>query len=180
MVPRPGRLLVIAVVAAAATLNAAACRRVEGPAAVDLLAELGKAERRAGGDVATAVTQNVVTIGGDARPALVAMAPARITWTTALPEHARLETALAQATDVPGATVRIGLAADRAFDEVLNIETTREWTPQVIDLRRFSEVKLSLFYQPRSLTWRVVVNVGGPAGAGVALARPVLVSATKS
>ncbi|MCC7184590.1 MAG: hypothetical protein IT185_00005, partial [Acidobacteria bacterium] len=87
MVPRPGRLLVIAVVASAATLNAAACRRVESPAVVDLLAELGKAERRAGGDVTTAITQNVVTVGGDARPALVAIAPARITWTTVLPEH---------------------------------------------------------------------------------------------
>lgn len=147
---------------------------------VDLLAELGKAERRAGGDVTTAITQNVVTVGGDARPALVAIAPARITWTTVLPEHARLETAVAQATDVPGATVRIGLAADRAFDEVLNVEAARAWMPQVIDLRRFSEVKFSLFYQPRFLTWRVVVNVTGPAGAGVALARPVLVGATKS
>ncbi|MCC7185541.1 MAG: hypothetical protein IT185_04820, partial [Acidobacteria bacterium] len=56
----------------------------------------------------------------------------------------------------------------------------RAWMPQVIDLRRFSEVKFSLFYQPRFLTWRVVVNVTGPAGAGVALARPVLVGATKS
>ena len=175
MVPRAGRLLAIGVMLAVATLNGAACRRAESPALVDLLADLGNAERRAGGDVATAITQNVMTIDGDARPALVAMAPARITWTTVLPEHARLETAVAQATDVPGATLRIGLAADRAFDEVLNVEAAREWTPQVIDLRRFSEVKFSLFYQPQLLTWRLVVNVGGPPGAGVALARPVLV-----
>lgn len=155
-------------------LVAVGCQRVESPAVVDLLAELGRAERRAGGDVATAITQDVVTVAADARPALVAHAPARITWTTRLPEGAALETALVQLPGTSGATVRIGLAADRAFDEVLNVEPGPTWSPQVIDLRRFSELKFSLFYQPRLIEWRLVVNVGGPPGAAVALARPVL------
>jgi hypothetical protein len=162
--------------ATVAVLLSAACTEPAGrPQEVDLLATLPSADARAGSDVRTAVRPDVVTVAGDSRTALVLRAPARVTWPVDLPHHAELRTAVALLPDGPqDVTVRIGLSDDRVYEDVARFSVAPGWQAQVVDLRRFSEWKFSLFYEPLRRSWRLVINAEGPPGGQVALDRPVL------
>lgn len=149
----------------------AACGPVaDRPAAVDLLTLLPSAERRAAGNLSEAVRADVFAVDGDARMALVLHPPARVTWTVRLPAHARLTFAVAGR-----GRVRVGLAAGRTYQEAGQVTATGPWEPVAIDLRDFSEVKWSLFYQPLRIDWRLIINADATDGAtSVALERPVI------
>jgi hypothetical protein len=157
-------------------LLSSACAETGGhPQEVDLLTALPSAEVRAGSDVSTAVRPDVVTIAGDSRTALVLRTPARVTWTTSLPVHAVLRTSVALLPDGPqDVTIRVGLSDNRLYEDLTRVAAAPGWQAQVVDLRRFSEWKFSIFYQPLRQTWRLVINAEGPPGGQVALDRPVL------
>lgn len=145
------------------------------PESVDLLAELPAAEKRAGSDVQTAIREADVSDGVDTRRALRLTVPARVTWRVDLPIHAVLQTAAMHLPDgSPGAWMRVGIADDRTYEDMTRVEPGRRWQPMAVDLRRFSEWKFSLFYQPRWQSWKIVVNAEGAAGTVIALASPVL------
>lgn len=170
------RLLAVLGVAIAAAMLSTACAGPSGrPQEVDLLAMLPSAEVRAGSDVLTAVRPDVVTVAGDSRTALVLRVPARVTWPTDLPFHAALRTAVTLLPDGPqDVTLRIGISDDRVYEDVARFTSTPGWQVQVVDLRRFSEWKFSLFYQPLRKSWRLVINAEGTPGGEVALDRPVI------
>jgi len=149
------------------------------PAEVDLLAGLSAAERRGPGLVDQSVRSDIVSVHGDARTSLVMRAPSRTSWLVTLPMHARLETALAlmpdTATAAPqGVTVRVGLSDGRNYQEAATIAVTGTWQPITVDLRKYSEWKFSLFYQPLRKQWRLVFNADATPGGSAAWARPVL------
>ncbi|MDA1305754.1 MAG: hypothetical protein O2917_00655 [Acidobacteria bacterium] len=116
-----------------------------------------------------------VTVAGDSRTALVLRVPARVTWSTDLPFHAALHTAVAVLPDGPqDVTLRIGISDDRVYEDLVRVSANPGWQAQVVDLRRFSEWKFSLFYQPLRKSWRLVINAEGTPGSQVALDRPVI------
>ena len=162
-IPMFGLVLVTAAVAACGWTS-------DRPAEVDLLSLLPGAERRAGGDLTTAVRADVFVAQGDGRMALVMEAPARTTWSLRLPMHAQLRTAVAGS-----ARLRIGASNGRTYQEVAQFDGSAGWRPITIDLRELSEVKWSLFYQPLRMDWRLIFNVDTtPAGTTIALDRPHL------
>ncbi len=170
------RLHVVPGVMIAAVMLSAACAGPTGrPQEVDLLATLPSAEVRAGSDVLNSVRPDVVTVGGDSRTALVLRVPARVTWPTDLPFHAALRTAVATLPGGPQDVIlRIGISDDRVYEDLVRVSATTGWRAQVVDLRRFSEWKFSLFYQPLRRSWRLVINAEGTPGGQVALDRPVI------
>jgi len=169
MVSRPGAVALVVILASACAESRSR------PQEVDLLATLPSAEVRAGSDVLTAVRPDIVTVVGDPRTALVLRTPARVTWSVDLPLHTALRTAVALLPEgSQEVTIRIGMSDDRVYEDVARFSATPEWQTQVVDLRRFSEWKFSLFYQPLRTSWRVVINAEGPPGGLVALDRPVL------
>lgn len=106
----------------------------------------------------------------DARMALVMHPPARATWTLRLPERATLALSVAGR-----GRVTIGLSDGRTYQEAGQVTATGPWQPVTIDLRNFSEVKWSLFYQPLRIDWRLIINADAIDGATmVALDRPVI------
>jgi hypothetical protein len=140
------------------------------PAEVDLLQVLPAADRRAAGDVATAVRADVFVAGGDGRMALVMEAPARVIWTVRLPLHARLRAAVAGT-----GRLRVGASNGRLYHDVGQVDAAGRWTPIDLSLRDLSEVKWSLFYQPLRTDWQLIFNADAIApGVVVALDRPTL------
>lgn len=140
------------------------------PAEVDLLSTLPSADRRAAGDVATAVRADVFIAGDDGRMALVMEAPARVTWRVHLPLHARLRSAVAGS-----GRLRVGASNGRLYQEIGQIDAQGSWTPFELDLRAISEVKWSVFYQPLRMDWQLIFNADATAtGAVIAVDRPML------
>ncbi len=140
------------------------------PAEVDLLAMLPAADRRAAGDVATAVRADVFSAAGDGRMALVMAAPARVTWSVRLPLHARLRASVAG-----NGRLRVGASNGRTYQEVGTVNATNGWVPVDFDLRSLSEVKWSIFYQPLRTNWDLIFNADATAsGVVVAIDRPTV------
>lgn len=140
------------------------------PAEVDLLALLGEAQKRAAGDVSTAVRADVFVAAGDGRMALVMHAPARVTWNVRFPLHARLLGAVAG-----GGRLRIGASNGRTFHEVGRVDASSTWTIIDMDLRELSEVKWSIFHQPLRRDWQLIFNADATIpGAVIAVDRPRL------
>lgn len=145
------------------------------PAEQDLLALLPSADRRAAGDVSRAIRADVFVADGDGRMALVMEAPARSTWEVQLPLEAQLLTSVAGS-----GRLRIGISNGRTYREFGVVDATPVWRPVTIDLREFSEVKWSLFYQPLRMDWRFIINADATAaGVTVALDRPRLSRGTR-
>jgi hypothetical protein len=142
----------------------------ERPAEVDLLSALPSADKRAAGDLATAVRTDVFIADGDSRMALVMEAPARVTWRVQLPLHARLRSAIAGS-----GRLRVGASNGRSFHEIGQVDATAAWTPIDLDLRTLSEVKWSVFYQPLRMDWQLIFNADATSpGAVFAVDRPTL------
>src|SRR5688572_24232003 len=57
---------------------------------IDLIRELPRAERRATAPIAEAVRVELVSVAGDIQPALVMVAPARLTYSVRMPARATL------------------------------------------------------------------------------------------
>lgn len=142
----------------------------ERPAEVDLLSLLPAAERRAAGDITTAVRADVFVAGSDGRMALVMEAPARVTWRVQMPLHARLRAAVAGS-----GRLRVGASNGRSFHELGQVDASNLWTSIDLDLRPISEVKWSVFYQPLRMDWQLIFNADATSpGAVIAVDRPTL------
>jgi hypothetical protein len=143
------RLLILgfAIAAIAAAWLVAGARGV--PAAVDLVAKLGSADKRpanAGG--LFAVSRQ--TIAGDTRRAVFVRPTTRITWDLTLPNKGFLRTAMgidpsAWDKDGEGVQFRIGISTGKRFEPLLvrrldprHVPADRGWVPVTIDLARFS------------------------------------------
>jgi hypothetical protein len=131
---------------------------------VDLLASLGRAEKRPSEE---AITTTIASLDGQPEPAVDVPAMSRIVWSVRLPDHAVLRTAVGaslQATAaVRGRAVfRIGISDERTYDELSTTEVSlgsaQTWRHVGIDLSKYSGFKWSLFYRPREKTWNVIFN----------------------
>ena len=141
----------------------------------DLIDSLQTAERRPS---AAVFDVGPVTIDGESIRAVATPAASRITWELRLPDRARLEIALAlkpEAWSVPGDGVlfRVGIAEGRTHEDVVTRVVNpygrpedRRWIPISVDLGAHSGFKWSLFYHPRLLVWRIVLNTSAANPAG--------------
>jgi hypothetical protein len=155
---------------AAVTMASGCGATTDRPAEVDLLSTLQAADRRAAGDLATAVRADVYTAGGDGRMALVMESPARVTWSVRFPLHARLRAAVAGS-----GRLRVGASNGRSYQELGRVDASGPWAPVEIDLRDLSEVKWSVFYQPLRMNWQLIFNADATSpGAVIAVDRPTL------
>ena len=161
------------VVALASGCLAACDANANRPSSIDLLVALPSAERRSAGDVDLSIYADVVSIGGSVREALVMQAPARSTWTFALPRRAVLSTSAALVSG-PGVTLRFGISNGRTYQSLEQVEVGADWRDVILDLRDYSEWKFSLFHQPLDVTWRLTINADATPGGIVALERPTV------
>jgi len=133
----------------------------------NLLDSLERAERRPSG---AAFDVGPVTINGESIRGVATPAASRITWELRLPDRARLEIAVAlkpEAWSVAGDGVlfRVGIAEGRTHEDIVTRVVNpygrpedRRWIPVSVDLGGHSGFKWSLFYHPRSMLWRIVLN----------------------
>jgi hypothetical protein len=151
---------------------------VEPIVAVDLIHAFGRAERRAGPGIVLGA--EFADLGGDARPAIFAHAPSRLTWRMHIPRRATIRTAIGlksetwsqQASD--GVVFRVAISDRRRIYETLFIRhidpyrnpDDRRWTPVEIDLSRFAGWQWSLFYRPYEREWDLIFSTDlGPSRA---------------
>ena len=133
----------------------------------NLIDSLAEAERRP----STAVFDvGPVTINGESIRAVSTPAASRITWELRLPDRARLEIAVAlkpESWNVAGDGVlfRVGIAEGRTHEDIVTRVVNpygrpeeRRWLPISVDLGAHSGFKWSLFYHPRLMLWRIVLN----------------------
>lgn len=136
-----------------------------------------------GARIQPAATSEVARLGevvdaGAAIPALVTVAPARLTWPIRLGEHADIDASVALmpgAAAPTGVIVRIGIADERSYEELFRLPLTGApgagslvWHPVRVDLGAYSGWKFSLFYQPSRQTWSLIVGVDPTPGGTVA------------
>jgi hypothetical protein len=141
----------------------------------ELIDSLEKAERRPSAAVFDVAP---VTINGESIRAIATPAASRITWELRLPDRARLEIAIAlkpEAWTVAGDGVlfRVGIAEGRTHEDVVTRVVNpfgrpedRRWIPLTVDLGGHSGFRWSLFYHPRLLLWRIVLNTSAANPAG--------------
>jgi hypothetical protein len=112
-----------------------------------------------------------VTVGGSARPALIMVAPARVTWPVRLPaQQAVLHTAVAllpSGDADAGVVVSVGISNNRFFDDLIRVPlkpaapgAAAAWRPLDIDLSAYTGWRFSLFNQPYRTTWKLILNAG--------------------
>jgi hypothetical protein len=154
-----------------------------GQLPIDLLTEISRAERRAVKPVEEAVRVDFVDGDGGSRPSLLMEAPARVIFPVRMPERARFLSAarlLSPRTATSAVTIRLGLANDRGYYELVRIKIGSVmtpgdgWTPVDVDLSRYSGWQWSLFYRPARLVWRLILNADATPGGTVAWARPMI------
>ncbi|MEZ5316794.1 MAG: hypothetical protein R2752_05285 [Vicinamibacterales bacterium] len=137
----------------------------------DLTRDLVRAERRAAGDPDVAIRMGLAGPAGDRRLALIADAPARITWRRRLPERAAIVTAVWLESGA-GAIARVGIADDRTYEVLARVELhehgVRAWQPLVVDLGGYAGWQWSLFYRPGDTEWRLVFSVDASPGGTIA------------
>jgi hypothetical protein len=140
-----------------------------------------------------APTSDVVRLGelpdaAGSTAALLLSSPARLTWPVRFHEHAEIDASVAlvvppaEPRPAPaGVIVRIGIADDRAYEELWRLLLTPQdgrivWQPIRLDLGSYSGWKWSLFYQPSRVTWNLIVAVD-PAPAGTVAWRTLRIRA---
>jgi hypothetical protein len=142
---------------------------------VDLIKEFDRADKRPP-DTYT-ITEHLA--GGTRRPAIMAPAPGRITWTLPLPRRGVLRAALAGTTAAP-VRVRIGVSDARIYERLAQTDVpgSSGWLTLTADLSAYAGWKFSLFYRPERHSWNVNVSmdaIGGVPGQ-VALGTPEIVT----
>lgn len=144
--------------------------RAAGPSfSIDLQAALPQAVVRAGDG--RPVRMDLAGPAGDVRPAIVLPAPSRVTWEVRMPVETVFDAAVWIVPEgAAGVLFRVGLADDRAYQDVLKRTVVSHgdggaWQPVRVDLAAYSGWKWSLFYRPGKRTWRLIVNAD-PAPSG--------------
>jgi hypothetical protein len=169
--------LVLPAAVVALTMTACGAGGSAAPVPIeDLTRDFTRAERRAGGNIDDAIRIEMAGPASDRRLAIVADAPARVTWSRRLPARARMATAVWLASG-SGATARFGIADDRTYEIVAQVALTADggsWRPFVIDLGRYGGWQWSLFYRPAETTWRLVFSVDATPGGAIAWHAPRL------
>ena len=165
--------------AALLVLLAAGCRRASPSASipvVDFIKEAHRAEQRP-----AAYTVAYWNAAGTERPALVGPSPGRLIWTLPMPRGARFE-AEAAAARAP-VRVRVGISDARIYEALgeATISPGAPWTPLDLDLSAYAGWKLSLFYRPDRVQWRLVLSADAVAGVPgtIAWGSPVIAASTR-
>jgi hypothetical protein len=142
---------------------------------------LPTAERRALGQADAAIRATVIARDRTDQPALVTEAPARVIFPVNMPARAHFRAAVSlQPPAGAGVTVRMGIADNRRYDELLrmNVEPstpgTDPWRPIDVDLRAYSGWQWSLFYRPSRITWKLVLNADATPGGSVVWLNPTI------
>jgi hypothetical protein len=180
--PQRGRVSAIAFSTVALALFAATAGCGSAPASIDLTAALPSAERRALGPPDDAIQRTTISSDGATRPAIVMAAPSRVLFPVNMRVHARFHAAVAlEPGSGAGATVRVGIAGTRSYDELLRIPLTpgardgTDWQAVDLDLGEYSGWQWSVFYRPQTLTWKFVLNADASPGGRVLWLEPVIV-----
>jgi hypothetical protein len=146
---------------------AAGCRSDGGPARVDVLQEIPRADIKPADHPPNTVLVVDGRVGDDVRRSLRMRVPARVTIHTRVPPRAVLTSAIAMADldDVPadaGVLVQIGISDGRVyeslFERTMLARDARAWRPLRVDLRRYGGWQWSLFYRPSAIAWAITFN----------------------
>jgi hypothetical protein len=155
----------LAAAMALALMGGGGCRPSAGATpAVDLLAELPRAERRAARAPDQSVRLDFVQSPSGSAPALLMEAPARVIYPVRLPRKARFASDVRLMPGGSAVTLRLGLSDDRRYHEVLRLPldattAAQPARPVAVDLARFSGRQWSLFYRPARRNWKLILNV---------------------
>src|SRR4051794_6685245 len=141
---------------------------------VDLIREFDRAEKRPAAEYSIA---NHLA-AGTRRPAIVAPAPGRITWSLPLPRRGLMRTALVATTPAP-VRVRIGVSDARIYEALAEaVVTGSGWSILTADLSAYAGWKFSVFYRPERHSWQVNVSIDAIGGtpSHVALGSPEILT----
>ena len=128
---------------------------------VDLIREMDSADKRPAGGFSIAMQQ----VDGVPRPVIAAAVPSRLTMALPLPRRGVFHAFVALADGPPGATaapvrLRLGVSDHRIYEGVTELILSpgrHTWVDFSADLSAYAGWKLSLFYRPDRITWRVVL-----------------------
>jgi hypothetical protein len=116
---------------------------------------------------------------GTRRPAIMAPAPGRITWTLPLPRRGMFRAAVAATTSAP-VRVRLGVSDTRIYEALADVTVTESsgWSMLTADLSAYAGWKFSVFYQPERRSWNVNVSLDAIGGVPtrIALGAPEIVT----
>ena len=161
-----------------AVLVAAGCRPASlstSVTVVDFIKEAHRAEQRP-----SAYAVSAWNAAGTMRPALAGPSPGRLIWTLPMPRGARFQAYVAAA----GAPVRVrvGISDARIYEALggATLAPGAPWTPIDLDLSAYAGWKVSVFYRPDRVLWRLVLSADAMAGAPgtVAWGSPQIVAST--
>ena len=129
-------------------------------------------------------------VNGVARPAIAAAVPSRLTIPLPLPRRATFRTSVALADPPAGTTaapvhLRVGVSDHRIYEgvaDLLLVPGKREWVDLHADLSAYAGWKVSLFYRPDRIVWRVVLaaDATGNGPSTVLWGVPEIVADTES
>ena len=156
---------------------AAACDRNTGGAqvrVVDLLAQIGNAERRPAGAPFEMAEH---TFGGRSRASVAVPPESRMIWKMLLPHRAtlRLFVGVPDENGPASVAVRVGVSDGRIYTTVMeptmtSDDTARQgWVPLAADLSPFAGRKLSLFYRADRQRWEIILGTHALSGAPAAV-----------
>ena len=144
------------------------CRTPDNSSAastIELARTLDGAELRPS---AAAFSRTLVILAGHDAVAIVAPAASRVAWPLRLPPHAAFAAQVAAirncADDTASVRFSVGISDERTYEELWRAvvpasdPASPRWTPIGIDLGDYGGTKLSLFYQPDRITWRLIAN----------------------
>ena len=153
------------------------CRRsaaTEALPVVDFIKEFHRADGRPAGTFAIAAH----VAGGIARPAIVGPSPSRIIWVLPVPRRSVFRAQIA-ASGAP-VRVRVGVSDARIYEQLgeVTVQPDEGWSLLEGDLSAYAGWKMSLFYRPDGLQWRLNLSVDAPAGVPgrIAIGAPAIVA----
>lgn len=164
---------------AAIAVAVAGCGSSTSHVTIDLIHELPNAERRAAGDIDTAIRPDRAGPQDDERPSLLMTAPARVVWSLRFPPHAHLTTAVRLipngTSPEQAVTARVGISDNRIYEQLARVVVPAStWQSLDIDLSEYSGFQWSLFYRPSKTTWRLNFSADATPGGTVAWAIPLV------
>ena len=117
---------------------------------------------------AAAFSRTLIVLAGRDSVAIVAPAASRVTWPLRLPPRAGFAAQVAAirtcADDTASVRFSVGISDERTYEELWRAvvpasdPASPRWTPIGIDLGDYGGTKLSFFYQPDRITWRLIAN----------------------
>jgi hypothetical protein len=159
-------------------LLAAGCRPASPSTSVpvvDFIKEAHRAEQ-----LPSAYTVTAWNAAGTVRPALAGPSPGRLIWTLPMPRGAHFQAYVAAAR--APVRVRVGISDARIYEALgeATLAAGAPWTPLDLDLSAYAGWKVSVFYRPDRVLWRLVLSADAMAGAPgtVAWGSPQIVAST--